>query len=114
MAAYRMDGGRLFFVEHECASARGRTPNSRHTIGDKVHNSKYVVRMFYLGDLNVSRAGADKFAYMTDGVSGAGGPNAYVNCPLCGSEGSIVLDARDLIEMKEAFNQPTLSESPFR
>jgi hypothetical protein len=113
MAAYRMDGGRLFYVEHECSSAESRGPNSRHVINDKVHNSKYVVRMFYTGDLNASTANANKFAYMTEGV-GAGGPNTYVNCPLCGSEGRIVVDKNNLIEIREAFNQAAVTESPFR
>ena len=113
MAAYRMDGGRLFYVEHECASAESKAPSSRHLVNGRVHNDKYVVRMFYLGDLNASMANVSKFAYLTDGV-GAGGPNAYVNCPLCGSEGCVVVDKNNLVEIREAYNQAAVTESPFR
>lgn len=113
MAAYRVDGGRLFYVEHECVSAESRDPNSRHVINDRVHNEKYVVRMFYIGDLNASTANVNKFAYLTDGV-GSGGPNAYVNCPLCGSEGRVSVDRNNMVEIKESFNQTAMTESPFR
>jgi len=114
MAAYRLDGGRLYYVEHECASAKGDRPSPRHVIDKRVHNKKYVVRMFYMGDMSATRTSANQFAYMTDGVIGAGGPNAYVNCPLCGSEGRISLDANSLIDIKESYTQAEVTESPFR
>lgn len=114
MAAYRMDGGRLFYVEHDCLSAKGKSPNPRHRLESRLHNARYVVRMYYIGDLNATRTSPNNFAYMTDGVSGAGGAEAYVNCPLCGSEGQISLDANNLIEIKESFHQAELTESPFR
>ena len=114
MAAYRLDGGRLYYVEHECASAKGDRPSSRHVIDNRVHNKKYVVRMFYMGDMSATRTSANQFAYMTDGVIGAGGTNAYVNCPLCGSEGRISLDANNLIDIKESYTQTEVTESPFR
>jgi|AGTN01.2.fsa_nt_gi hypothetical protein len=114
MAAYRLDGGRLYYVEHECVGARGDRPNARHVIENRVHNKKYVVRMFYTGDMSATRASASQFAYMTDGVAGAGGTDAYVNCPLCGSEGRISLDANNLIDIREAFDRTAMTESPFR
>jgi hypothetical protein len=113
MAAYRLDGGRLYYVEHECASAKGDRPSSRHVIENRVHNKKYVVRMFYTGDMSATRTNASQFAYLTDGVAG-GGTNAYVNCPLCGSEGRISLDANNLIDIKESYTQTEKTESTFR
>ncbi len=114
MAAYRMDGGRLFYVEHECQSARGPGPNPRHMLNNKVHHAKYVVRMYYIGELSTSRANVNSFAYMTENVMGEGGTNAYVNCPLCGSEGRIATDANNLIELKESLGRTEMTESPFR
>ncbi len=114
MAAYRMDGGRLFYVEHECASAASGRPDSRHVIDNRVHNDRYVVRMFFIGDLSANRVSANEFAYMTDSVSGVGGANTYVNCPLCGSEGRIALDRNNLIELKESYDQAAVTQSPFR
>jgi hypothetical protein len=70
--------------------------------------------MFYIGDISANRVSANEFAYMTDGVSGAGSANTYVNCPLCGSEGRIALDRDKLIEIKESFNQAAIAQSPFR
>lgn len=109
-----MEGGRLFYVEHECISARGGKPDTRHVIDSRVHNDRYVVRMFFIGDLSASRVSANEFAYMTDGVSGVGDANTYVNCPLCGSEGRIALDRNNLIELKEAYDQAAVTQSPFR
>jgi hypothetical protein len=114
MAAYRLDGGRLYYVEYGCASAKGDRPSSRYVIENGVHNKKYVFRMFYMGDMSATRTNASQFAYMTDGVSGVGGTNAYVNCPLCGSEGRISLDANNLIDIKETYTQTEKTESPFR
>jgi len=114
MAAYRLDGGRLYYVEHECISAKDDRPSSRHVIDKRVHNSRYVVRMFYIGDLSATSASINEFLYMTDGVIGSGGTNAYVNCPLCGSEGRISLDANNLIDIKGSYNQSAMTESPFR
>ena len=114
MVAYRIDGGRLYYVEHECESAKSRTPNTRHLLNGKVHNAKYVVRMYYIGDLSNSRADVNSFAYMTDDVSSAGGVNAYVNCPLCGSDGKVVPDRDNVITMKESYGRAEIPESPFR
>lgn len=114
MAAYRMDGGRLFYVEHECQGAKGQNPSPRHMLNNKVHNAKYVVRMYYIGDLGLTRSNVNSFAYMTENVAGQGGCDAYVNCPLCGSEGRVATDANNLIEMKESFGRTELTEAPFR
>jgi hypothetical protein len=112
MAAYRLDGGRLFYVEHKCASAESKTPNSRHLLKNKVHNSIYVVRMFYIGDLETraTMVSVNDFAYMTDGVSSV---NEYVNCPLCGSEGHIAPDKDEKVEVRGSFNPSVVTESPF-
>ena len=114
MAAYRMDGGRLFYVEHECQNAKGSNPNPRHLLNNKIHNAKYVVRMYYIGELSTSRANVNSFAYMTENVMGEGGTNAYVNCPLCGAEGRVATDANNLVELKESLGKTELAESPYR
>lgn len=112
MAAYRIDGGRLYYVEHECLNAKSEKPNTRHIINNKVHNSKYVVRMFYIGDMSLSRSNVNNFAYMTDGV--ASSPETYVNCPLCAGEGRVSTDANNLVDIRETFNRSEVTESPFR
>jgi hypothetical protein len=113
MAAYRIEGGRLYYIEHQCASTEGKETSPSHMINNRVHNSKYVVRMFFTGDLNASFADANDFDYMTEGVGG-GCPEAYVNCPLCGSKGHIIVDKNNMVEIKEIFNQPSATESPFK
>ena len=113
MSAYRLNGGRVFYVEHECTSATSSDPNKRHMLHGHMHNPIYVVRMYYLGDLDIADSSVDAFAYMTDGV-GAGGVDAYVNCPLCGAEGKIVANKKDLVEIKEVFMGRTATETPFK
>lgn len=114
MAAYRLDGGRIFYVEHECASARSGNPDKKHQLHSQVHNPVYIVRMFYRGDLDVTQSSVDEFAYMTEGVMGQGGVNAYVNCPLCGSDGRVVTNKQNEVEIKEAFGGRMARETPFR
>lgn len=103
----------MYYVEHECHSALSASPGQRHMANKKVHHAKYMVRMYYIGDLSLSRADVNKFAYMTDGV-GAGGPNAYVNCPLCGSEGRISPDDGNFVDLRESFGRTEITESPFK
>ncbi|WP_048198049.1 hypothetical protein [Methanocella arvoryzae] len=114
MSAFRLNGGRVFYVEHECASATSESPNKKHLQHSQAHNSVYIVRMFYRGDLDVMQASVNEFAYMTDGVTGQGGASAYVNCPLCGSEGRVVTNKKGEVEIKEAFSGRMAQETPFR
>jgi hypothetical protein len=79
-----------------------------------MHNPVYVVRMYHLGDMDTSYASVDLFAYMTDGITGSGGAEAYINCPICGAEGKIITNRKDEVEIKEAFAGKTASETPFR
>jgi hypothetical protein len=113
MAAYRLDGGRLYYVEHRCSGTEGKEVNPRHMMNDKIHNSKYVVRMFFTGDLNATSASANDFDYMTDGL-GSGCPEAYVNCPLCCSKGHIIVDKNNMVEIRETYNIQAVTESPFK
>ncbi|HMK48253.1 MAG TPA: hypothetical protein VK436_16640 [Methanocella sp.] len=46
MAAYRLEGGRIFYVEHECISAKSDSPHKRHLLHNHAHNPIYVVRMY--------------------------------------------------------------------
>ena len=114
MSAFRLNGGRVFYVEHECISAKSESPHKRHLLHGHMQNPVYVVRMYYRGDLDLSHSGVDKFAYMTDGISGSGGVDAYVNCPLCGSEGRVVTDKKNEVEIREAFGGRMAPETPFR
>ena len=114
MSAYRLNGGRVFYVEHECQSALSKNPDKRHMLHGHVHNAAYIVRMFYRGDLDSARTDVDSFAYMTDNVAGTGETRAYVNCPLCGSEGRIAVDKEDRVEIKDAFGSRVAQETPFR
>ncbi|WP_424359398.1 hypothetical protein [Methanocella sp. MCL-LM] len=114
MSAFRLDGGRVFYVEHECTSAKSENPNKKHQLHSHVHNPVYIVRMFFRGDLDVMQSSVDEFAYMTDGVMGQGGVDAYVNCPLCGSEGRVITNKKEQVEIKEAFGGRMARETPFR
>jgi len=116
MAAYRLKGGRIFYVEHECIGTRGDSPHKRHLLHNHTHNPVYVARMYYVGDLDKARPIMDEFAYMTDGAAstGGGGASAYVNCPLCGGEGRIVADKQNRVEIKDSFESKAAPETPFR
>lgn len=114
MSAYRLNGGRVFYVEHECSSAKSGSPHKRHLTHSHTHNPVYVVRMYYLGETDASSSGLDSFAYMTDGIMGSGGVDAYVNCPLCGSEGRIVTNRRNEVDIKGEFGGRMAQETPFR
>lgn len=41
--------GRLFYVEHGCASARGGKPDSHIIIGNRIYDGRYVFRKFIVG-----------------------------------------------------------------
>ena len=114
MSAFRLNGGRVFYVEHECISAKSGNPHKRHMLHGHMQNPVYVVRMYYRGDLDLSQSGTDTFAYMTDGIMGSGGVEAYVNCPLCGSEGRIVTNKKNEVEIKDSYGGKMAPETPFR
>ena len=105
MAAYRMDGGRLFYVEHECQSAEDRSPNPRHVIDNGSITRGTSSGCTISGNSAQSRASVNEFAYMTENVSGEGGTNTYVNCPLCGSEGRIAHRREQTDRDKESFGR---------
>lgn len=114
MVAYRINGGRVFYVEHECYGETGEKHEARHTRGIPDHNKRYVVRMFYLGDTEQTESSVNDFAYMTENVTGNNGIDAYVNCPLCGSDGHIVVNDHNNVEIRESYGKGALLEYPFR
>lgn len=113
MVAYRVDGGRLFYVEHECKGAKRDNPNERHVEDKEIVNPVYVVRMYYTGDLEATLCSPNDFAYITDGVQ-SGSREGYINCPLCGSPGRIVFNDEKLIEMRESYGRSEAPESLYR
>lgn len=111
MTAFREDGSRIFYVEHVCTSATGMDPGKAHVQDNKVVNSYYMVRMFYVGDLNVSgglsRARPEDFEYVTDMMPFPDKHSSgYTNCPVCGSGGRIKVDKDGMVPVFEEMTIP--------
>jgi hypothetical protein len=106
MTAFREDGSRTFYVEHVCGNATGMDPGKAHVHGNKVIHTNYIVRMFYIGDLNppgdLRSAKPEDFEYMTDMMPFPGNQSSgYTNCPLCGSPGRIKVDDSGMVPIYE-------------
>lgn len=94
MTAFRLDGGRVFYVEHECLGAREGNPKQMHMQDNKVRNPVYLVQMFYVGRLSMGElldsVDPEELEYTTDLMQFADKHSSgYTNCPLCGSMGKI-------------------------
>lgn len=105
MTAFR-DGGssRIFYVEHICLNATGKVPHEAHDIGDGARNPAYMVRMFFVGELNGAagegRVDPEQFEYVTDMMPFPDKHSSgYTNCPLCGSMGRIKVDEDGLVDI---------------
>jgi len=81
-------------------------PGKSHVQGNKVIHTNYMVRMFYIGDLNIPgdlrSAKPEDFEYMTDMMPFPGNQSSgYTNCPLCGSPGRIKVDKSGMVPIYE-------------
>jgi hypothetical protein len=106
MTAFRVNGGRVFYVEHECTGTSSGTTKQAHMQGGKVRNNAYLVQMFYVGPAPtgeiINVADPEDFEYTTDLMQFADKHSSgYTNCPLCGSAGTIKVDDEGKVSIRE-------------